>query len=105
MFRPTFGEESLHDIFNDNVRKLINFAISGDSSKNMNQHTWWAADRRTNTQIDYVIINKYHQSSIKNVMTCRDLNRALDHYFIVLNFSFKLSVEWKRHQQTSKSAK
>lgn len=79
MFRPTIGKDSLHETSNDNGSKLINFAISRElvisstyfPRKNIHKHTWSVPDGRTKTQIDHIIVDKRHQSSITNVRTYR----------------------------------
>jgi len=113
MFRPIIGKESLHDTSNDNGSKLINFAISRElvisstyfPRKNIHKHTWSAPDGRTKTQIDNVIIDKRHQSSITNVRTYRGADGDSDHHLVVAKFFLELSAKWKRHQQKSKNAK
>lgn len=113
MFRPTIGKESLHDTSNDNGNKLINFAISRElvisstyfPRKNIHKHTWSAPDGRTKTQIDHVIIDKRHQSSITNVRTYKGADRDSDHYLVVAKFSLELSTKWNRHQKIIKNTK
>lgn len=66
MFRPTIGKKRLHDTFNDNGSKLINFAISKKlvisstyfSMKNI--HKRISTDGRTKIQIYHAIIDKRH---------------------------------------------
>jgi len=72
---------------------------------NIHKHKCSALDGRTKTEIDHVIIDKCHHSSIINVRTYRVVNGDLDYYLVVAKFSLKLTGEWKRHQQKSKNGK
>lgn len=100
IFIQTIGQENLPEKINNNENKLIHFAISKElvicstyfPRKNIHKHTWSALDGRIKTQIDHVIIDKRHQSSIIYVRTYRGADGDSDHYLIVANFSVKLSI-------------
>jgi hypothetical protein len=62
VFKPTIGNESLHEICNDNGLRLLNF----DTSKNLrvkrtmfphsiiHKYTWTSPDGKTHNQIDHI---------------------------------------------------
>ena len=64
IFKPTIGQESLHQDNNDNLVKLVNFAISRNlvvkstmfPHRNIHKYTWTSPDGKTHNQIDHVLI-------------------------------------------------
>ena len=63
IFKPTIGQESLHQDSNDNGVRLVNFATSQNlvvkstmfSHRNIHKYTWTSLDGKTHNQIDHVI--------------------------------------------------
>ena len=59
VYKPTIGNESLHNETNNNGIKMIQFVISNGLNvssttfpqKDIHKETWYSADRRTATQI------------------------------------------------------
>jgi exonuclease III len=62
--KPTIGNESLHEISNDNGVRVVNFATSKNlivkstmfSHRNIHKHTWTSPDGNTHNQIDHILI-------------------------------------------------
>jgi len=62
IYKPTNGNESLHDETNNNGTKMIQFVISKGLNvrstmfphKEIHKETWYSADSRTPNQIDQV---------------------------------------------------
>jgi hypothetical protein len=62
IFKPTIGNESLHEIVNDNGVRVVNFATSKNLSvkstmfrhRNIHKSTWTSPDGKTHTQIDHI---------------------------------------------------
>jgi hypothetical protein len=60
IFKPTIGNESLHEIGNDNGVRIVNFATSNNLTVkttmfphlNIHKVTWMSPDGRTHNQID-----------------------------------------------------
>jgi hypothetical protein len=66
VFKPTIGNESLHDIRNDNGVRVVNFAKSKNLTvnstmfphRNIHKFTWMSPDRKTHNQIDHILIDR-----------------------------------------------
>ena len=66
IFKPTIGNESLHQDSNDSGVKIVNFAISKNIvSKSMmflhqyiHKYTWTCPDGKTNNEIDHILIGE-----------------------------------------------
>jgi hypothetical protein len=63
IFKPTIGNESSHEISNDNGVRVVNFAtLKNLTVKNMFPHhnihtfTWMSPNGKTHNQIDHVLI-------------------------------------------------
>jgi hypothetical protein len=66
IFKPTVGNESLHEISNDNGVRLVNFA----TFKNLrvkstrfphhyiHKYTWISPDGKTHNQIDRIVVER-----------------------------------------------
>jgi hypothetical protein len=65
IFKPIIGNESLHEISNDNRVRVVNFAALKNlivksttfPHRNIHKHTW-TSDGVTCNQIDHVLIDK-----------------------------------------------
>jgi hypothetical protein len=74
-FKPTIGNESLHEDSNDNSVREVNFATSKDlvvkstmfPHQNIHKYTWTSPDGKTHDQIDHVLIDRRWHSSILDV--------------------------------------
>jgi hypothetical protein len=66
IFKPTNGNESLHQISNDNGVILVNFAKSKNlivkstmfPHCNIHKFTWTSPDGKTHNQIDHILIDR-----------------------------------------------
>ena len=75
IFKPTIGQESLHQDSNDNGFRLVNFATSNNlvvkitmfPHRNIHKYTWTSPDGKTHNQIDHVLIDRRWHSSILDV--------------------------------------
>jgi hypothetical protein len=92
IFKPTIGNESSHEISNDNgVRRVANFATSKNliakstmfPHRNINKFTWTSPDERTHNQIDHILIDRRRHSSILDVRSFRAADCDTDHYLVV----------------------
>jgi hypothetical protein len=72
IFKPTIGNESLHQDNNDNGFRIINFATYKNlvvkstmfPHRNFHKYTWTSHDGQTHNQIDPILIYRRRHSSI-----------------------------------------
>ncbi|XP_050439094.1 uncharacterized protein LOC126844740 [Adelges cooleyi] len=106
MYRPTTEPDSLHETSNDNGTRLIHFATSKEFTisstyfprKDIYKSTWISPNGRVHNQIDHIVINKRHASSIRKVRTYRGADADSDHYllyhYLFAQFNLRLSTKW-----------
>ena len=66
IFKPTIGQERLHQDSNDNGVRLVSFATSKNlvvkstmfPHRNIQKYTWTSPDGKTHNQIDHVLIDR-----------------------------------------------
>jgi hypothetical protein len=66
IFKSTIGNESLHEISNDNGGRLVNFATSKNLSvksamfphRNILKYTWTSPDGKTHNQVDHILVDR-----------------------------------------------
>jgi hypothetical protein len=64
IFKPTIGNESLHEISKVNGDRLVNFATSENlrvkstmfPHRNIHKYTWTSPDGKTHNQIDHILV-------------------------------------------------
>jgi endonuclease/exonuclease/phosphatase family metal-dependent hydrolase len=74
-FKPTTGNESLHQDSNDDGVTVVNFATSKNlvlksmlfPHRNIHKYTWTCPDGKSHNQIDHVLIDRRWHSSILHV--------------------------------------
>jgi hypothetical protein len=74
-FKPTIGNESIHEDSNDNGDTVVNFATSKNlvvksmmfPQRNIHKYTWTSPDGKTHNQIDHALIDRRWHSSILDV--------------------------------------
>jgi hypothetical protein len=65
-FKPIIGQESLHQVSNENGVRLVNFATSKNvvvkstmfPHRNIHKYTWTSPYGKTHNQIDHVLIDR-----------------------------------------------
>jgi len=103
IFKPTIGNESLHQDSNDNGVRLVNFATSKNlvvkstmfPHHNIHKYTWTSPDGNTHNQIDHVLIDRRRQSSVLDVRSFRGDDCDSDHYLVVAKLRERLAVNKK----------
>jgi len=101
VYKPTIGNESLHNETNDNGMKMIQFALSKGLNirsttfphKDIHKETWYSADGRTSNQIDHVLISNRFRSAITDIRALRGPDIGSDHNLLKINFRVKLRVK------------
>jgi len=74
IFKPTFGNESLHQDSNDNGVRIVNFATSINLvvkstmflHEDIHKYTW-TSNGKTHNQTDHILIHRRWHSSILDV--------------------------------------
>ena len=109
IYRPVIGAHSLHSVTNDNGMRLIEFAASKSMAisstyfahKNIHKYTWKHPNGNTHNQIDHVLIDGRHFSSVLDVRSYRGANSNSDHFMIMATIRARLSnVHKERHRKT-----
>jgi hypothetical protein len=97
IFKRTIGNESSHEISNDN--EAVNFG----TSKNLvvkstmfphgstHKYIWTSPDGQTHNQIDHVLIDIRRHSSILDVRSFSGADCDTDHYLVVA----KIGRDWQ----------
>jgi hypothetical protein len=73
--KPTTGNESLHEISNDNGIRVVNFATTKNVTAkdtmfpqhNIHKFTWTSPDGKTHNQIDHILVERRRHSSVLDV--------------------------------------
>jgi hypothetical protein len=76
IFKPATGNESLHEISNDNGVRIVNFAALKNLTvrstmfpdRNIHKVTWTSPDGKTHNQIDHIMIDRRRHSSMLHVL-------------------------------------
>jgi hypothetical protein len=107
IFKPTIGNESLHEDSNDNGVRVVNFATSRYLVKstmfphrNIHKYTWTSPDGKTHNQIDHVLIDRRWHSSVLDVRSFRGADCDTDHYLVVAKVRKRLSERKQAAQKT-----
>ena len=99
VFHPTVGNFSLHDTTSDNGIRLVDFAAAKNMvvsstrfrHKDIHKATWVSPDQRTRNQIDHLVIDGRHSSSVMDVRVIRGANIDSDHYLVAAKVRTRLS--------------
>jgi endonuclease/exonuclease/phosphatase family metal-dependent hydrolase len=100
IFKPTIGNESSHEISNDNGVRVVNFATSKNlvvkssmfSHRSIHKYTWTSPDGKTHNQIDHIFIDRRRHSSILDIRSFRGADCDIDHYLAVAKVRERLAV-------------
>ncbi|XP_055714419.1 uncharacterized protein LOC129808671 [Phlebotomus papatasi] len=98
--RQYAGSHSLHEISNDNGLRITHLAaahnlIVGSTwfpRRDVHKATWTSPDGITSNQIDHVLIDRRHRTSLMNVRTYRGANIDSDHYLVGAVFRARIST-------------
>jgi hypothetical protein len=97
IFKSTIGNESLHNISNDNAVRVVNSAtfknLTAKSTMlphcNIHKFTWTSPDGKTHNQTDHIFIDN---SNILDVRSFRAADCDTDHYQVVAKVRERLAV-------------
>jgi hypothetical protein len=101
IFKPTIGNESLHEI------RLVNFAtfknLGAKSTifphHNIYKYTWESPDGKTHHQIDHILVDRRRHSNVLDVRSFSAVDCDTDHYLVVAKVRARLSVNKQRSQK------
>ena len=99
IFKPTMGNESLHQDNNDNGVRIVSFATSKNlvvkstmfPYRNIHKCTWTSHDRQTHKEIDHILIDRRRHSCIFDYEVSGELNVTL----ITIWWWQKLGKDWQ----------
>ena len=91
IFKPTIGQESIHQDNNDNGVRLVNFATSINlvvkstmfPHRNFQKYTWTSSDGKTHNQIDHVLVEGRWHSSVLDVRSFKGAECDTYHYLVI----------------------
>jgi hypothetical protein len=100
IFKPTIGNDSSHEISNDNGVRVVSFATSKNlvvkstmfPHRSIHQYTWTSPDGQMHNQIDHILIGGRLHSSILDVRSFRGADCDTDHYLVVAKIMERLQV-------------
>jgi len=100
IFKPTIGQESLHQDSNDNGVRIVNFATSKNlvvkstmfPQQNIHKYTWTSPEGKIHNQIDHVLIDKRWHSSVLDVRSFRGADCDTDHNLVTAKVRERLAV-------------
>jgi len=107
IFKPTFGNESLHKVSNDNSVRIVNFATSKNlvvkstmiPHRNIHKYTWTSLDGKTNNQIDQILIDRRWHFCLLGVRSFSGADCDADHNLVVAKVRGKLVVSKQAAQR------
>jgi hypothetical protein len=107
IFKPQIGNESLHEINNDNGVRLVNFATSKNLSvkstmfphRNIHKYISTAPDEKIHNQIEHILVDRRRHSNILDVRTFMAADCCTDHYLVVAKAGERLAVNNQRLQR------
>jgi hypothetical protein len=110
IFKPTIGNESLHEISNDNGVRIVNFATSKNlvvkstmfPHREIHKYTWTSPAGKTHNQIDHILIDRRRHSSILDVRSFRGADCDTDHYLVAAKVRERLVVSKRAAQQVGR---
>jgi hypothetical protein len=100
IFKLTIGNESSHEISNDNGVRVVNFVTSKNlvvkstmfPHCSIHKYTWTSPDGKTHSQIDHILIDRRRRSSTLDVRSFRGADCDSDNYLVVAKVRERLAV-------------
>jgi endonuclease/exonuclease/phosphatase family metal-dependent hydrolase len=82
LFKPTIGNENLHEISNDSGVRVVNFATSKNPTMfphcNIHKYNWTSPDKKPHNAIDLILVERRKHSSVLDV---RSFKACRNHLF------------------------
>jgi len=107
VFKLTIGNESLHQVSNDNGVRIVNFATSKNfvvkttmfPHQKSHKYTWTSPVGKTHNQIDHMLIDRRYHSSVLDVLSFRGANCDTDNYLVVAKVRERVAVSKQAAQR------
>jgi endonuclease/exonuclease/phosphatase family metal-dependent hydrolase len=98
IFKPTIGNESLHEITNDNGIRVVNFVTSKHLTfkstmfghRSIHKYIWTSADGKTHNRIGHILVDRRRHSNMLDVRSYRAADCDTDHNLVVANVRERL---------------
>jgi exonuclease III len=100
IFKLTIGNESLHEISNDNVVGLVNFVTCNNLTvestmlphRNIHKYTWMSSNGKIHNQIDHILVDGRRHSNVLDVRSFRAADCDSDLYLVVAKVKQRLAM-------------
>jgi hypothetical protein len=100
IFKPIIGNESLHEVSNDNGVKTINCAFSKNiivksttsPHRDIIKHNWTSPNCVTQNQTDVLIDKRHSNASLLEVQFFRRADCDIGHYMVLTRLKERISV-------------
>jgi hypothetical protein len=107
ILKPTIGNESMHEISDDNGVRLVNFATSEIlrvkstmfPHRNIHKYNWTSSDGKAHIQIDHILVDRRRHSNVLDVRSFRAEDCDSDHYLVVAKVRERLAVNKQKLQR------
>jgi hypothetical protein len=107
IFKPTIGNENLHQDSIENGVRIVNFATSKNlvlnstifPCQNIHKYTWTSPAGKTQNQIDHILIDRRWHLSILYVQSFRGVDCDTGHNLVVAKVRGRLAVRNKAEQK------
>jgi hypothetical protein len=104
IFKPTIGNECIHEISNNNGVRLVNFATSKSLRVkstmfphcDIHKYTWTSPDGKIHNQIDHILVGRRRHSNVLEVRSFRAADCDSGHYLVVAKVRERLAVNKQR---------
>ena len=107
IFKPTIGNESLHQDNNDNGVRIVSFVTSKNlvvkstmfPHRYIHKYTWTSPDKKTHKRIDHILIDRRWYSIVLDVRSFRVADCETDHHLVVAKFREILALSTQAAQR------
>jgi hypothetical protein len=100
IYKARIGNESLHEITNDNGVRVVNFDTYKNliikstmfPHRNIHKYTWTSPDGNTHNQTDHILIDRRRHSNVLDVRSFKAADCDTDLYLLVAKIRERIAV-------------